>query len=385
VVITTTGRPADPGTAVERNPALSGVQCIRCGTQFPAIDHLIGCKVCARDGHGSNVYLRYLNQPADPQITRRVNLPYTRQISLGEGGTPLIDAPDLGVLSRACVRLKLEGCNPTGSHKDRFAAMAVSRAVEGGYSEVVAASSGNAGIAIATYAGRAGLGCIIAVTDDVPVQVQDMLRRLGAEVRSFTDQGRWEYVAGFATSRSALPLTNFHLPTVGSHAFGIEGFKVIAEELLAQSADRTPDWVVVPSSRGDLGWGIHLGFRELLEPQRRPRIALVEPYPRLDAVLDAGQDYRSTFPGRTEAMASIAGNTATYQGLITVRESGGAAVVVTEADALDWNARCWRSGIAMEASSTAALAATDQLLRAGQIQEDASVVVITTAHGFKGL
>ncbi len=180
-------------------------------------------------------------------------------------------------------------------------------------------------------------------------------------------------------------MTNFHLPTVGSHAFGIEGYKVIAQELLAQSDGTGIDWVVVPSSRGDLGWGIHLGFRELLAPELRPRIALVEPFPRLGPALDENGDYRATFPGGTIAMPSIAGNTVTYQALTTIRESHGDAVVVTEAEGVRWNEMCWRVGLAMEASSTAALAATDQLLTSGQIAEGASVVAVVTAHGFKGL
>lgn len=77
-------------------------------------------------------------------------LPVERRVSLGEGYTPLVDAPEWNAA------FKLEYVFPTGSFKDRGATTTLSRALEVGADRVIEDSSGNAGAAIATYAARAG-------------------------------------------------------------------------------------------------------------------------------------------------------------------------------------------------------------------------------------
>lgn len=364
---------------VTPNPDLAGLRCLSCDREFPAGDYTAGCPSCRDNGRPANLLCHYAEPPRG-----EIALPYTQHITLGEGTTPVLTGFGEGRLGEIDLRLKLEGANPTGSHKDRFSAFAVSRAVAAGYSEIVAASSGNAGVSLAAYSARAGIRCRIAVTAEVPEKVTDLLRDLGAEVLEFSELGRWEYVARFRDSRVVLPVTNYHLPTVGSSPYGIEGFKPIARELLCQFDGRPPDWVIVPSSRGDLAWGIHRGFVEL-SPARLPKMCLVEPFSRLSNVLCGGADYRETFPGSTRALPSIAGNTVTLQAVETVRRSAGACVVVTDDRAQDWNRRMWRSGIPLETSSNTALLAADLLVEAGTISPGASVAVIGTAHGFKGM
>src|SRR5205807_1568789 len=61
------------------------------------------------------------------------------------------------------VYLKCEGCNPTGSFKDRGMVLAVARALEDGAGTVVCASTGNTSAAAAAYAARAGLTALVLV------------------------------------------------------------------------------------------------------------------------------------------------------------------------------------------------------------------------------
>src|SRR5690606_37844360 len=76
-----------------------------------------------------------------------------RRLSLGEGFTPLLDAPRLAdALGLERVWIKDEGQNPTASFKARGLAMAVARAWELGVTEVAIPSAGNAGGATAAYA-----------------------------------------------------------------------------------------------------------------------------------------------------------------------------------------------------------------------------------------
>src|SRR3954468_21218555 len=88
--------------------------------------------------------------PADPLVT------------LGEGDTPLIQAPRISARVGADVWLKFKGANPTGSFKDRGMTVAVSAALAEGAEAVVCASTGNTAASAAAYAGRAGIrGAVI--------------------------------------------------------------------------------------------------------------------------------------------------------------------------------------------------------------------------------
>lgn len=336
------GQTAPSTATVAQNPSLRSLVCLRCGVHHPVADLPRGCPACLENGTPANVACAY--EPADGS-SGGVHLPYTVPFTLGEGKTPLLRADiDLDI----DLRLKWEGANPTGSHKDRFSAIAVARALHAGYRAVAAASSGNAGVSLAAYCGRAGLGCEIAVTDDIPERVATLMRDLGAHVVSFPEAAaRWRHLAAYAGSPTVLPVTNFQLPPVGSSAFGIEGYKTLAAEILADLAGQWPDWVVVPTSRGDLAWGMYLGFREVCGERPVPRLCLVEPYPRVSAVLEGADPY-GDFPGRTAVMPSLAGNSVALQAVAAVRRSGGRAQVVDDDTVTAETHRLWRTGLPLE-------------------------------------
>src|SRR5512136_3266880 len=94
-------------------------------------------------------------------------LPITRKtpiFSIGEGDTPLVKCDKLAK-KYGCKELyfKLEGCNPTGSFKDRGMVMAVAKAVEEGSKQAICASTGNTSASAAAYGARFGLKVIILV------------------------------------------------------------------------------------------------------------------------------------------------------------------------------------------------------------------------------
>src|SRR3569833_2213838 len=96
----------------------------------------------------------------------RDRLPVSEQtpvVTLFEGDTPLLPAPELSTRAGCDVYLKVEGANPTGSFKDRGMTMAVSKAVESGAKASICASTGNTSASAAAYAARAGLPCAVLV------------------------------------------------------------------------------------------------------------------------------------------------------------------------------------------------------------------------------
>src|SRR3990170_5026457 len=90
--------------------------------------------------------------------------PQTPLLTLGEGDTPLIRSRKLQD-EIGCKELyfKLEGCNPTGSFKDRGMVVAVAKALEGGSSAIMCASTGNTSASAAAYGARCGLIVIVLV------------------------------------------------------------------------------------------------------------------------------------------------------------------------------------------------------------------------------
>src|SRR4030042_3143500 len=90
--------------------------------------------------------------------------PSTPQITLGEGDTPLVRSQNLE-REIGCGELyfKLEGCNPTGSFKDRGMVVAVAKALEAKSPAIICASTGNTSASAAGHGARCGLGTIIVV------------------------------------------------------------------------------------------------------------------------------------------------------------------------------------------------------------------------------
>lgn len=372
---------------IERNPALSGLRCIRCENLYPLLDLPGGCPECEAAGAPSSLAATYSSLPSSFTASGAgLNwgdwLPYRQALSLGEGNTPLVELPKLGSeLGLRRLSAKNEGMNPTGSHKDRMSAQAVSRALDVGADSVVLASSGNAAVSAAAYCAAAGLACEVATYGEVPLPFVRALTLLGARRVAFARaHDRWRHVRQRVELEGAFALTNFSLPAVGSPVFGVEGYKTIALECAAHGP--VADHIIVPTARGDLLWGLHLGFAQLRQAgliDREPQLWAVEPFARLSRVL-AGESLQGEFTGATEQF-SIAGSTVTFQQLKAVRDSGGGAIVVRDMQARKGVAALAREGLWGELCTGATVAAVEQLMQQGCIAPSASVMLLFTARG----
>ena len=104
-----------------------------------------------------------------PRLTERYRafLPIsaaTPALSLGEGFTPLVHLKRIGAaLGLANLYAKVEGQNPTGSFKDRGMVVAVSKALEGGATALICASTGNTSASAAAYGAAAGLEVVVVL------------------------------------------------------------------------------------------------------------------------------------------------------------------------------------------------------------------------------
>ncbi|CAD6560758.1 Threonine synthase [Paraburkholderia sabiae] len=358
---------------------------------LPVGDYPGGCPDSRLAGRPTSVAAVYASTsgvvpPNDKQDMRRWGpyLPYLDWPSLGEGGTPMIElrSPSLKRLW-----VKAEWMNPTGSHKDRMSPLAVARALEVNAGGIVCASSGNAGVSLACFASRAGLASRVFVTPSLPKPVQRALTTYGTEIVVVENSlERWRVMEKAVHEEGWFPLTNFHLPAVGSCAWGVEGYKTVAFELANDCRDGL-DAVIVPTARGDIIWGIAAGFFSLAGQGhwkgKVPKLIAVEPFPRISKVLRNEALIGDEFPGSTK-QASIAGTTATDQSLRAVVDTGGTAIAVSDESAAQAQRHLAdQFGIYLELCAAAAYAAIPQLLADGHLVEADKVALIGTSAGYR--
>lgn len=309
-------------------------------------------------------------------------VPVGSPASLGEGGTPLVGLDWTGVPGR--VLLKDERANPTGSFKDRLASATISRARHLGADTAAVASSGNAGIAVAAYAAAANLRSVLLATEQLPAPTTAAVTALGANVcLTRTHADRWTAERTGVEQLGWFPVTNYSIPPVASHPAGVQAYRTIAFEIVESLGWTVPDWLVVPTSRGDGLFGIWSGFVELTQlgwTTALPRMLAVERFGSLTDALSRSleQPVRMNIDGPVAA-SSISDPQATGMALHTVRASDGDAVSCDDEQiAAAWD-RLASHGVLLEFSSAAVLHGVDVLASHGALEADSTVVLLATA------
>ena len=276
----------------------------------------------------------------------------TPVVSLGEGDTPLLHAPRLSAELGCELLLKWEGANPTGSFKDRGMTIAIGRAVEGGASAVVCASTGNTSASAAAYAARAGLAAVVLLPEGaVALGKLAQARAYGAtllEVRGSFDQAL----------EAALELARrgTHVLVNSLNPYRLQGQKTAAFELV-EELDGPPDLLTLPYGGGGNTRAYALGFEEL---GARPRIVSVQSSSRADTLATAIRIAAPAHRDEAEAVAEV----------VSVGDEEILAA---------WRDLARLEGVFCEPSSAAGIAG----LRAQPPAPGSRVVCVLTGHGLK--
>jgi threonine synthase len=303
--------------------------------------------MCARDGrvvaYECDFTPRGFVASAGPGLWRwsaALPVDLRHAVSLGEGDTPLLGLPrvahDIGVSE---LYVKNEAANPTGSHKDRLAALAIAAARQMGANVVTGASTGNHGAALAAYCAHAGLRCVIFTTTSITDAMRASIQVTGAALIAAVDsEARYELLEEAAASDGWVVATNATSPPVGTPPIAVEGYKTIAYEIWEQLHGRVPDWMIVPVSYGCCLSGIQRGFAELAEAgliERPPRLAAVELSSALHGAIASDGDVLGPVPVQSTAAFSIAVRYTTDRAWRAVTATDGVAVSVPEDELLD--------------------------------------------------
>lgn len=374
------------------NEKIQYMYCIQCGAELPVGEYPLGCPDCLNKGHPSSLTFKYKENlkilPMKKGMKRYISmLPVDDFISLGEGATPVVEIPrlaeEIGIRN---LYVKCEFQNPTGSHKDRMNLLIVTRAKEMGYSKIVAASSGNEGISLACYAAANEISCSIVVTDAIASHWKKAIETTGAELIIAKDSmSRWKLIREEMETENWFSATNVNVPPVGSCCFGVQGYKTISYEIFEEMKDDIPEYILIPTSRGDLLWGIYEGFQDLIDAEKikeMPRLVAVEPFPRLEKVRSLDECIKQ-FEGNSQNTPSIGGNTVTVQSYLALKNSNGYAISVPASYVGISVSELARNGLYLETSSALSVAGVKKLVKEKKITENSKALLIATSYGFK--
>jgi threonine synthase len=311
-------------------------------------------------------------------------------VTLGEGGTPLLSAPRLGARTGfANLWIKEEGTNPTGSFKARGLAAAVTRAVLAGAKQFVVPTAGNAGVALAAYATRAGVQARVYAPATTPAPILAQIRVFGGDLvlldGHIGDCGK--AARAFAAESGAVDVSTLREP------YRIEGKKTLGLELAEQFGWTLPDAIVYPTGGGTGLIGMWKAFQELhaagwvTGQGALPRMYSIQATGCAPVIraFETGAERCTPWPDPTTVAAGlrVPGPLGDRLMLQALRESRGGAVAVSD-EALTAAAGEMQTmeGIDAAPEGGAALAGAIELLRRGLIKAEERVVVFNTGAGW---
>lgn len=370
---------------------------------------MLECRTCGRTyesgpdepwrcecGHALDFATQPLPDSSTPDVDPREGLwafdeflPVGPEVTLGEGWTPLADAPEWNA------QFKLDYVFPSGSYKDRGAALTLSRAAELGVERIVEDSSGNAGAATAQYAARAGIAANIYVPADVKQAKLDAIEAAGATPvriegsrQDVTDACISEAVGGDAW--------------YASHAWNpafYAGTSTFALELAAQCDWSVPDAVVLPLGHGTLFLGAYRGFQALRDAgwtDEVPRLLGVQATGVAPVVEEREGERSEPSNGRAGSEATREPGTNDLADGIQIREparkdqildaidaTNGDAIACDAATTQDALASLHERGFYVEPTSAVAVAGLEAYRERGVLGADADVTVALTGSGLK--
>ena len=304
--------------------------------------------------------------------------PATPLITLGEGDTPLVKSRILEKeLGCGGLYFKLEGCNPTGSFKDRGMVVAVAKAVENGSQSIICASTGNTSASAAAYGARFGLKTIVIIPKG-KIAMGKLAQALVYGAQIIDIRGNFDQalqIVRALTQKYPVTLVNSLNPD------RIEGQKTAAFEIIDDLGD-APDYLFIPvGNAGNITayWKGFVEYHRAGKASHTPKMMGFQAAGAAPIVLD-----KVVKQPKTIATAIRIGNPASWQKAIAARdESGGIIDCVSDDEIMNaYRMAAVKEGIFGEPASAASLAGLIKMARKENLSGK-SVVCIVTGTGLK--
>ncbi|MFC2045110.1 threonine synthase [Chloroflexota bacterium] len=305
--------------------------------------------------------------------------PNTPLFSMGEGNTPLVRCNRLEQeIGCGELYLKLEGCNPTGSFKDRGMVVAVAKALESGSKAVMCASTGNTSASAAAYAAHCGITAIIIVPKG-NIALGKLAQAVVHRANIVAIDGNFDealQIVRSLTERHPITLVNSINP------YRIEGQKTASFEIIDVLGE-APDYIFIPvGNAGNITayWKGFVEYYQMGKSKQKPKMMGFQAEGAAPIVLGHVVERPETI-----ATAIRIGNPASWQKAVTARdESGGIIRTVSDDEILAAQLlAASKGGLFGEPASAASLAGLIKLSREGMDFSQKKVVCIITGNGLK--
>jgi threonine synthase len=303
----------------------------------------------------------------------------TPSVSLGEGSTPLVRSRSIGD-AVGCKNLyfKLEGCNPTGSFKDRGMVMAIAKALEAGRTRIICASTGNTSASAAAYGARYQLETLVLVPAG-EIALGKLAQAMAYGARILAVNGSFDQA--LSAVRGIVELMDIELVN-SVNPYRIQGQKTGAFEIVDELGE-APDFLCIPVGNAGNITAYWKGFTEYQSKGR------AESTPRMMGFQAAGAAPivlgEPVARPETIATAIRIGNPASWEQAEAARdESKGMIDMVDDNEIVDAYLRLAREeGIFCEPASAASVAGLIKLPELGVDVSGKTIVCILTGNGLK--
>ncbi|MEM2911670.1 MAG: threonine synthase [Candidatus Bathyarchaeia archaeon] len=315
----------------------------------------------------------------------------TIAVDIGAGFTRMRECKNLAKkIGVKRLYVKDDTANPTGSFKDRPASVAVTKALEFGFTAVGCASTGNLAAATAAHASKAGLPCYVFVPRDIERNKLLQAGIYGANIVVV----RGTYDEANRLAAQAADEFNWALVNINLRPYYVEGSKTLAFETCEQLGWKTPDNIIVPTGSGALLCSTWRGLKQFeklgLVNDAETKIVCAQPQgcaPIVDAFKKGLEDVTPIEKPRTIAKSLAIGDPGDGKyALKVIRESGGTAEQATDEEITEGIKLLAKAeGIFTEPAGGVVIAVLKKLVESGQIGRDEEVVCYITGSGFKAV
>lgn len=376
----------------------TGLRCRECGRDYP-IEPIYVCEFCFGSLEVMYDYAAIGRQLSREKIASgpRSMWRYRELLPVGDdvvdinaGFTPLLKADNLGrALGLKQLYLKNDCLNPSYSFKDRVVAVASTKAREFNFKAIACASTGNLACSVAAHAARAGMKSYVFIPADL-----EQGKILGAAIYGPTlvaVEGNYDEVNRLCSELAEKYPWAF--VNINIRPFYAEGSKTLAYEVAEQLGWRAPDNAIVPVASGSLFNKIWKGLNEfhhlgLIGPVKtRMFVTQAAGCSPVTTAYQTGNGNIRPVKPQTIAKSLAIGNPADgYYALKTIRESGGAAEMASDAEIVEgMKVLAETEGIFAETAGGVVVAGLKRLAKAGMLKEDELTVAFITGAGLKTL
>ncbi len=266
------------------------LKCVNCSREYDPGEILYTCPTCG-DRRGTLEVVYDFTSDTQWLMPQRKGIAKFSQIlpvneetlptNLIVGDTPLYNSKNLAdEYALKEVLIKNDGTNPTASFKDRASIIAVAKAKELGYTDIYAASTGNAASSLSGICAGTSIKAHIFVPETAPEAKIAQMLIYDAQV--FSVEGTYDQAFDLSLVRGQE--NGWYCRNSAINPYLLEGKKTCALEIAFQTSLNLPDVILVSVGDGTVYSSFLKAFKDL------QTLGIIEKVPRMIGVQAQGCD-----------------------------------------------------------------------------------------------